>query len=205
MVWLAGLAVTEGALLIVSASADEALPLKMPSPLYAAVIECGPEVRVEVEKLACPKASKGSVSTTVVPSLKSTVPLGVPILVITLLTVTANVTACPKHDGLAEELSVVELSNGCASAGPALSQARAQARTTHQRELVLTKKLVSKNIATARPFIRLGKQSQRRDAPAASLNHGLILPCTRIIKFSVEQSRDIPKDGNRSGTRLWPR
>jgi hypothetical protein len=64
---------------------------------------------------------------------------------------------------------------------------------------------VSKNIATARPFIRLGKQSQRRDAPAASLNHGLILPCTRIIKFSVEQSRDIPKDGNRSGTRLWPR
>lgn len=99
-----------GAVLIVSVRTDEVLALKLESPLYWAVIECEPAVSDAVEKLACPKASSVSVSITVAPSLKATVPDGVPSPAGLFVTTAVNVTGWPKQDGLAGALNVVMVS-----------------------------------------------------------------------------------------------
>ncbi len=65
---------------------------------------CVPTVKAEVVNVATPLLSVPHPST-VVPSLKETVPVGVPPLA--SVTRAVNVTACPCCDGLAEELSVV--------------------------------------------------------------------------------------------------
>jgi hypothetical protein len=75
---LAGLAVTTGAVFTATVVLEEVLALKLVSPLYWAVIECDPAASDAVEKLACPEASSVSVPIRVAPSVKATVPVGMP-------------------------------------------------------------------------------------------------------------------------------
>jgi hypothetical protein len=63
-------------------------------------------VRVAVENVATPAASVPE-PIVVAPSLKFTVPPGVPAPGAITATVAVNVTDCPKTDGFALELSVV--------------------------------------------------------------------------------------------------
>ncbi|MGA7633202.1 MAG: hypothetical protein WCB11_20775 [Terriglobales bacterium] len=56
----------------------EVLPLKFPSPPYAAVMLWGPAASVEIENVAIPLPFTGDVPSCVVPSRKLTVPVGVP-------------------------------------------------------------------------------------------------------------------------------
>ncbi len=67
---------------------------------------CVATLRALDVKLAFP-ALTGTVASGVVPSLKVTLPLGLPAPGAPTLTVAVNVTACPNTDGLAEELRVV--------------------------------------------------------------------------------------------------
>ena len=69
---------------------------------------CLPSVSEEVVNAAAPAASV-AVPITVAPSLKETVPLGVPAL---LVTVAVKVTACPTLLGLTEDASVVVVAAG---------------------------------------------------------------------------------------------
>src|SRR5215467_791736 len=62
-----------------------------------------PTVSEEVVKAAVPP-DRGTVASTVAPSVKVTVPVGVPAL---LVTVAVNVTACPTLLGLSDDTSVV--------------------------------------------------------------------------------------------------
>lgn|ERR1041384_6697882 len=71
-----------------------------------AVIECDPTDSVEVEKVAWPEM-RLLVTSAMAPSLKITVPVGVPDPGATVLTVAVKVTDCPEHDGLADELRAV--------------------------------------------------------------------------------------------------
>ena len=71
------------------------------------MIECAPPASKEVEKLAWPDPPSGSLSMTVVPSLKSTVPVGVPVEGGITVTVAVKVTDWPKQVGLAEAMSAV--------------------------------------------------------------------------------------------------
>jgi len=89
--------------LTVCAKAADVLPAKFVSPPYTAVMLCAPTDRDAVLKVATPEAS-APVPNCVAPSLKVTVPVGVPPAP---LTVAVNVTVCPADDGLAEEASVV--------------------------------------------------------------------------------------------------
>ncbi len=89
---------------------DEVLVLKLESPLYWAVIECEPAVSDAVEKLACPEASSVSVSITVAPSIKSTVPVGGPEPGGLLVTAAVNVTGWPKQDASAKVVNAVMVS-----------------------------------------------------------------------------------------------
>jgi hypothetical protein len=66
-------------------------------------MEFEPDGSVDVPKVAVPPLS-GAVPNTVVPFLNVTVPVGVPLLE---LTVAVNVTACPTLDGFCDEVSVV--------------------------------------------------------------------------------------------------
>ena len=103
-VWLAGLALSAGAVLMVSVTTDDVLGSNAESPLYCAVIECGPAANVAVEKLACPEASSVSVSITVAPSAKTTVPVGVPAPAGLLVTTAVNVTGWPMQEIFVETL-----------------------------------------------------------------------------------------------------
>ena len=69
---------TDGAVLTACVRTSEVLPLKFVSPPYSAVIECEPAVSEEVEKVVCPVPSKVPLPMTLAPSLKSTLPVGVP-------------------------------------------------------------------------------------------------------------------------------
>jgi hypothetical protein len=90
---LAGFGVTEaGALLTTWLSVDDVLAAKLVSPLYAAVIEWEPAVRVEVVKTAVPPLSV-TVARVVEPSLKFILPVGVPEPEV--VTVAVNVTDWP--------------------------------------------------------------------------------------------------------------
>jgi hypothetical protein len=75
-------------------NAGEVLPLNVLSPLYAAVIECEPPVRLEVAKAAAPLASSTDEPSVVLPSLNVTLPVGV-LDPDDVVTVTVNVTDCP--------------------------------------------------------------------------------------------------------------
>jgi hypothetical protein len=62
--------------------------------------------RMEVVRVAWPLPSKVAVPRLVAPSKNSTVPVGVPVLE---LTVAVNVTDCPKTEGFADEARLVLL------------------------------------------------------------------------------------------------
>ena len=94
----------------VTVALDEVLVLKLESPLYWAVIECEPAVSDVVEKLACPEASSVSVSITVAPSIKATVPVGVPRSAGLLVTTAVRVTGWPKQNVSAEVVNAVMVS-----------------------------------------------------------------------------------------------
>jgi hypothetical protein len=67
-----------------------------------------PTASKEVAKLALPEL-RAAVPNVAAPSLKVTVPVGVPAPGPTADTVAVNVTACPNTDGFSDEVRVVEL------------------------------------------------------------------------------------------------
>ena len=71
------------------------------------MIECEPGASNVVEKLAWPEASSVSVSITVAPSSKDTVPVGMPAPAGLLVTTAVKVTAWPRQDTLVVALNVV--------------------------------------------------------------------------------------------------
>src|SRR5207247_3355325 len=91
----------------VCVSVGVVLPVKFPSPPYDAVIEWEPTASVLVTNVPWPEPSRVPVPRTVEPSLKVTVPVGVPAPGLFAVTVAVNVTACPDSDGLAEEVTTV--------------------------------------------------------------------------------------------------
>jgi len=88
----------------VCVSTGDVLVLKFVSPLYTAVIEWLPRASDDVVKLAFPLLSVPD-PITVVPSLKVTVPVGVP--VVEDETIAVNVTGWPKVDGFCDDVTVV--------------------------------------------------------------------------------------------------
>ena len=84
------------------------LELKLMSPPYTAVMEWAATMRDEVLKVAWPEA-RVPVPSVVEPSLKVTVPVGVPVPGATGLNVTVKVMDWPDTEGLAEEDNAVEL------------------------------------------------------------------------------------------------
>ena len=75
-----------------------------------------------VARVAMPLAFNATAPKTVAPSLKVTVPVGVPL--VASVTLAVNVTDCWNEDGLTEALTVVEvpaLFTVCASAGEVLA------------------------------------------------------------------------------------
>src|ERR1700683_1825264 len=88
-------------------TADDVLPVKSLSPPYTTVIECVPTEREEMLKLATPEPFSVAVPSTVVPSSKVTVPVGVPEPGALAVTVVVNVTDWPKSDGFVDELTLV--------------------------------------------------------------------------------------------------
>jgi hypothetical protein len=94
--------------LTVCVSADDVLVLKLPSPLYTAVIECDATLNELVLNVAVPEL-KLLVASDVAPSLNVTVPVGVPAPGAAALTVAVKVTAWPETDGLTEEATALVL------------------------------------------------------------------------------------------------
>ena len=80
------------------------LPRKFGSPLWLAMMAWLPTVSVDVMNVACPLSSSEAVPTVVAPSLKVTVPVGVPPLP---LTVTAKLTGWPYVLGFGVEDDVM--------------------------------------------------------------------------------------------------
>src|SRR5216117_2583887 len=91
----------------VCVSLEEVLPLKFASPPYDALIECEPTASVLVTNVAWPEPFRVPVPRVLEPSLKVTVPVGVPAPGLLAVTVAVKVTDCPDTDGLAEELTSV--------------------------------------------------------------------------------------------------
>ena len=89
----------------VCANVAEVLATNVASPLYLALIECDPALRVAMAIVACAVASRLPVPIVFVPSKNVTLPVGVPADV--LLTLAVNVTVCPVLAGLAEDVTVV--------------------------------------------------------------------------------------------------
>ena len=88
-------------------TAVEALATKVASPLYCAVTECVPAVRVEIEIAALPPLSVAGAPICDVPSKNVTVPVGVPTAV--LVTAAVNITDWVTTEGLIDEARVVAL------------------------------------------------------------------------------------------------
>src|SRR5438874_1962083 len=91
----------------VCVSLEEVLPLKFASPPYDALIEWEPTASVLVTNVAWPEPFRVPVPRVLEPSLKVTVPVGVPAPGLLAVTVAVKVTDCPDTDGLAEELTRV--------------------------------------------------------------------------------------------------
>ena len=91
------------ALLTVCATAAEVLTLKLVSPLYVAVIECAPTVRVLVATIATPPVNV-LVANATPPFLNVTVPEGVPAVAVV---VAVNVTESPYVDGFNDDANVI--------------------------------------------------------------------------------------------------
>jgi hypothetical protein len=98
------------ALFTVWVSVVDVLALKLASPPYVAVMECDATVSVEIENVAWPEALTAPVPNVVAPSLKVTVPVGVPLPGLFTLRVAVNVTDCPKTVGFTDELTFVVVS-----------------------------------------------------------------------------------------------
>src|ERR1043166_2233161 len=88
----------------------EVFVLKFPSPLYTAVRECEPTESEALVELTCP-ALRVLGEKAVAPSLKVTVPVGVPAPAPAGAMVAVNTTACPKTVGLVEEVNVAVVSD----------------------------------------------------------------------------------------------
>src|SRR6266550_3923624 len=91
----------------VCVSLEEVLPLKLASPPYDALIEWEPTASVLVTNVAWPEAFRVPVPRVLGPSLKVTVPVGVPAPLVLAFTVAVKVTGCPDTDGLIEEMTPV--------------------------------------------------------------------------------------------------
>ena len=92
---------------------DVLLP-KLASPPYTAVIECEATESAAVANVPTPDPFSVPVPSVVAPSLKVTVPVGVPPAPVT---VAVNVTDCPNTEGFSEDVSVVVLGLTTASVG----------------------------------------------------------------------------------------
>jgi hypothetical protein len=97
------------ALFTVCNSAAEVLRSNEESPEYTAVIEWLPAASLVVENTTLPPVTTPDPSS-VVPSWNDTVPLIVPVVFEVI--VAANVTACPKTDGLIEARNMVMVEAG---------------------------------------------------------------------------------------------
>ncbi len=87
------------------------LPLKLPSPLYCAVIlGCAPTLSAEVASVATPLRFTLPVPSVVAPSKNVTVPEGVPAPGALTDTVAVKVTLWPKTDGLGADVTLVVVS-----------------------------------------------------------------------------------------------
>src|SRR5437773_1904196 len=92
----------------VCVSLEEVLPLKLASPPYDALIEWEPTASVLVVNVAWPEPFSVPVPRALEPSLKVTVPVGVPAPGLFAVTVAVKVTGCPNTDhGWTEEVSPV--------------------------------------------------------------------------------------------------
>src|SRR6266571_4594494 len=91
----------------VCVSLEEVLPLKFASPPYDALIEWEPTASVLVTNVAWPEPFRVPVPRVLEPSLKVTVPVGVPAPLVFAFTVAVKVTGCPDTDGLIEETTPV--------------------------------------------------------------------------------------------------
>ena len=102
-VLLADRAVEVAALLTVTATAGEVLPVSLASPLYTAVMLCTPADNVETDNVALPPLT-GEVPSTVVPSRNCTVPFAA-----AGDTAALKITGWPEFDGLADDVRFVEV------------------------------------------------------------------------------------------------
>src|SRR6266568_5158784 len=91
----------------VCVSLEEVLPLKFASPPYDALIEWEPTASVLVTNVAWPEPFRVPVPRVLEPSLKVTVPVGVPAPLVLAFTVAVKVTGCPDTDGLIDETTPV--------------------------------------------------------------------------------------------------
>src|SRR5438132_316808 len=86
----------------------DVLVVKLPSPLYEAAILCAPATRQGVVKVATPVPELTMpMPISLLPSVKVTVPVGLPLAGDTGRTVAVNVTATPRFAGFGEEVRVV--------------------------------------------------------------------------------------------------
>src|SRR5437899_4167032 len=86
----------------------DVLPLKLASPPYDALIEWEPTASVLVTNVAWPEPFRVPVPRVLEPSMKVTVPVGVPAAGLFAVTVAVKVTGCPNTDhGWTEEVSPV--------------------------------------------------------------------------------------------------
>ena len=94
---------------------------KLPSPPYAAVIVWLPTASDEIVNVACPEDMATVDANVTVPSVKVTVPVGVPEPGDAALTMAVKVTVCPNTDALGDELTVVTLESLLTTSGEAES------------------------------------------------------------------------------------
>jgi hypothetical protein len=110
VVWGLGDAVTVVVVvaLTIWLSAVEVLPSQPVEPVKTAVIECVPEASEEVENVALPVVvvTVTPEASVVVPSMKATVPEGIPIVEVT---VAVKVTDCDGLDGFSEDATDVDV------------------------------------------------------------------------------------------------
>ena len=87
-----------------------------PVPLKNAVMECVPTESVLMVALALPDPSTVPDPRTVAPSLKVTVPVGVPVAGALAETLADIVTVCPNVDGFGDVAFVTVVVNACTGA-----------------------------------------------------------------------------------------